>query len=115
MTPTRLSLSLKCGISIERRRLPRPQTCVRGCKNLAWPMTRDRSLGQYEPTQQGQHEGAGDEERTNRQSNDQRQRAEESDRDLNAKPSVASSRRDGGTDGFREYDRGDEPCYLCRT
>ena len=27
---------LKCRISIERRRLPRPQTCVRGCKNLAW-------------------------------------------------------------------------------
>ena len=36
MIPTRLSSFLKCRISIERRRLPRPQTCVRGCKNLAW-------------------------------------------------------------------------------
>ena len=36
MTPTKLSSSLKWRISIERERLRRPQTCVRGCKNLAW-------------------------------------------------------------------------------
>ena len=37
MTPTRFSSCLKRqDIPTEQRHLPHPQTCVRGCKNLAW-------------------------------------------------------------------------------